>query len=176
MAEDIVAMTAKALQNAKKRPAPAGTNTKETSEAKKKPKTDGPKFLHYVKKNKSAGGGDHVVGDTRTHNDTTYYFCDCPNHKNNIRWHTWPATECRTRLNWLKKQNKNAIAGNATDERATLDGFDSSEHSPPPTDADTPTVPALPLDDPKALLAHALTLQMDTVSKDTIADLLSSLE
>ena len=37
-----------------------------------------------------------------------FYFCDCPNHRNNVQWHTFEAEECRTRKRWLStKENDN---------------------------------------------------------------------
>ena len=174
VAEDIIAMTAKAIQNAKKRPAQG--NQKESNKKKKPAAPALPKFAKWTNKEASEGGDPYVVGDTRTHNNTTWYFCDCPMHRDKVHWHTWPAEECKTRARWLKKQQAGA-KDKAIANNAEVPGHETAEHATDtPTDVtDDATPPGANFDDPKALLAHALTLKMDDVSKDTIADLISSL-
>jgi hypothetical protein len=45
------------------------------------------------------------VGDSKSWNDLTWYFCDCPNHCDRVKWHTHPADTCRTHQRWLEGKN-----------------------------------------------------------------------
>ena len=57
----------------------------------------------------------YKVGDTKTHNNETYHFCDCPNHKGGVHWHKFKAEECRTRKKWLADKGNNSGPKNNID-------------------------------------------------------------
>jgi hypothetical protein len=147
--EDIVAM----MSTVKRKYPPAKPDAK----VKKEPKTnDDPKiklppFVKHFKSSTGSDGQKFKVGDKKTWNNSTWYFCDCPNHRDKVKWHTHEATECRTRKKWLEKENE---------PRANLaadDDDDASVGTEP--EADAPT--ADPGNDLTAMLANALTLAQD---------------
>ena len=85
--EDIVAMFS---QGSKKRKFDASN---EGSPPVKLPVPELPPFAtHFQDKD----GKKYKVGDSKTFNEKTFYFCDCPFHQNKVKWHTHTAQKCRT--------------------------------------------------------------------------------
>lgn len=91
-------------------------------------------------------------------------------HRTRIKWHTFPATECRLRSAWVAEgfpangpSTGAARAAAATDD-ATADTADSSLTEPATSD------------DVTALLASAMSLASDNnVAKDLIAEALNAI-
>jgi hypothetical protein len=108
-----------------------------------------PPFVKHFKSSTGSDGQKFKVGSKKIWNNSTWYFCDCPNHRDKVKWHTHDeATECRTRKQWLEKENE-PRANLAADDDA-----DDSVGTEP--EADTPTVG--PGNNLTAMLANALTL------------------
>lgn len=116
---------------------------------------------HYKDKN----GKLYKVGDSKTVDKKTWYFCDCPRHRDKIKWHTFPADECRTRAKWIADGSPSPFT-KAKPEAMIGDG-DETESTAASTITDESDI--------TSLLASALNLVGDNdVVKDLIADALNS--
>ena len=130
--EDIVAMMA----TSRKRKSPP-SNDFDPEKTTKSQKKDGPPFVSHYQDSK---GSKYKVGDKKEFDGRTYFFCDCPFHRNRLRWHTHPADTCRTRARWLKKKEEGTIevkdepSANVSEENAA---YNASAVSDSETSADT---------------------------------------
>lgn len=91
--EDVIAM----LAVAKKPPAAKRTKGPDASPVEDnatKPKL--PPFARHFKASPAEDAPKFQVGDTKVFEGDTWYFCDA-RHRNNLRWHKFPASECRQR-------------------------------------------------------------------------------
>lgn len=169
--EDIVAMVSAGVIKRKRAPTPEPSKGRPSGSSEARDKKL-PPFAKHFKSSNDTNATPYKVGDTKSWNNETWYFCDCPLHRNRLKWHTHAADTCRTRLNWIAtgRPSGPGIANPAeivdTDDASTAP---SSLTSPAPTV--TPPVSA----DITALLASALTLVGDNdLVKDLIADALNA--
>ena len=102
-----------------------------------------PPFARHFKSSPAPDAPKFVVGDSKPFNGTTWFFCDCPNHRNKVKWHTFPHTECRQRQRWLET---NPPPSANLSELSTISN---------------PTHPSLPPNHLTTLLADALHLAND---------------
>lgn len=84
------------------------------------PKTKStPPFLKHW----NTDGTRHKVGDTKQYNGQTYHFCDYPDHRAGIKWHTHTAEDCKLRKKWIDagkpKANNSATPPSAVAHVAT---------------------------------------------------------
>jgi len=96
--EDIAAMMA---VNATKRKKQDDYNEK-NSKKDRKEKDPPPLLTHF----KDSNGVKYKLGDTNIFNGVAFYFCDCPIHRNCLKWHTHSPKDCWARNHWLKKEGK----------------------------------------------------------------------
>lgn len=167
--EDIVALVAK------KHAAKATATTAAAGDAKRVRTSNppNPPFHRHFKVSMDPGAATYKIGDTKVWNDETWYYCDYPNHRNRSRWHTHSAAACRTRTAWLaEKKNKPAANAADVDAPATTVPAAAGSSSSSSTSS-TLTTSVSP--DLTALLATALGLASDSVTKDIIAEALNSL-
>ena len=166
--EDIVSMLA-----LKHKPSKRRTSNDDDLHDKKFVKREPPPFVtHY----KSSEGVKYVVGSKLTHNDTTFYFCDCPLHCNKLKWHTHHPDQCRLRKRWLK-DNDSAPPSTTTTALANLaeEHNDNDDTIPQPIDNSSPSSPNSSHSDVQALLASAINLATyNEVVRDLICDALNA--
>ena len=98
--DDIVAM----VTATKPKKAPSKKAASSSAGDSKPSSRKRPPFLRHYKSSPGDDGTPYVVGDSKTWNNSTWYFCDCPNHRDRIKWHTFPASECNVRRRWLEGQ------------------------------------------------------------------------
>ena len=157
--EDIIAMMAKAKTDSAKlssRPVRRQTNPSgppSVVAANGKP----PPFLTYTKTSNRSDAQPHKVGDTRTWNNETWYYCDAP-HRDNHHWHKHAIPACVTRKKWLERDGNEqststptANVGEAIDSSSTVTTSDKS----------TLTSASIDSKDATALLCAALTARPD---------------
>jgi hypothetical protein len=112
--ENIVAMVA-AVKRKAPTPAPAAARAKPTPRPSA-PDAKGhkqPPFLRHFKSSTSSGSVTYKVGNTKPFYGATWYFCDCPNHRDRIKWHTHAAADCCTHINWLSNKTSGPPIANA---------------------------------------------------------------
>jgi hypothetical protein len=164
--EDIVAMMAatkrKFLPGA---PPEKGKPTSSTTANDDRKKFKQPPFVKHYKSSVADGDKAFKVGDTKVWNKETWHFCDCPNHRDRIKWHTHSTADCRTHRNWIEKGSPPVISNpaindsNADDEEAPFEEEDS-----------------LLTDDITTLLANTLSLAGDhTVASELIANAMDAI-
>lgn len=51
--------------------------------------------MKYYKSSNAVGSVQYKIGDTKVWKGTTYHYCDA-NHRWKAKWHTHPASKCRT--------------------------------------------------------------------------------
>ena len=123
-------------------------------------------FIKHTHEMKNGTKTNYKLGDKKDFTGKTFYFCDCPNHKNNAHWHPHPHNECRTRQRWLKKTSNKSVEANLVEREDTID-TDEPEVADP-IQSDNQGI--------QALLASALNMvQDDHVVRDAICDALNSL-
>ena len=162
---------------------------------KKKPKSapkdtdsDRPGFVRNTYYYKDGNKIQYKVGDTKKVQSTVWHFCDCPNHRGKVHWHTFPADQCRTRNRWIKRQ------GNATANLANgggQDDFNDHDDGKQEEDPEASETASGTADESvnssitggsgassmnvQALLASALNLTQDNhVLRDAIADAINA--
>ena len=72
------------------------------------PKGKFPPFLHHFKASAANDAVVYKVGNTKEYDSATWYFCDCTTHRDRIKWHKLPATDCCTRKKWLANSGSDA--------------------------------------------------------------------
>ena len=191
--EDIVAMFAKRTDNKRKNDDLDDDQKFGSKKPKFEPRgsnSDQPAFVKNTYYYKDGNKNNFKVGDTKNVKGTTWYFCDCTNHREQIHWHTFTAEQCRTRKRWLKRQNKiNANLANGGDDKDP--GNDATENQ---NQEETPGIDETSTSncdesrtssitsgsgslgsDVQALLASALNMTQDNhVLRDAIADAINA--
>ena len=173
--EDIVAMVIDSKR--KRAPNKPETNTTKTkssdSDAEPRKKV---KFPPFVKFFKSSSGDDAVkfkIGDSKVWNGETWYFCDCPNHREKHKWHPHKPEDCRTRKKW--KENADVPIGNLGDATDTAGDHKKDNDTVP----DTSTVSTIGTGSTNSLhvmLANALAVSQDNpIANELIADALNAI-
>ena len=167
--DDIVAMVTRKAQKKRK------TSDDVTPPAKKTKTVGLPPFVRHYKSVTNGVETKYKVGDTKVWKDTTYYFCDCPNHRNRVKWHKFKPEDCKTRQRWLENKKKKikteaheGVVGdnNADDEKTDGDSdHDDDDGEPSPSEETDPTV----------LLASALNLLSNNpLARDLVADAINA--
>ena len=135
-----------------------------------------PSFIKHYKHKVDGEDVNYKVGDVKTYNNEKWYFCDCPNHRDRIKWHSHTADDCRTRSRWLKQKKVKAEANLAEDE-PTEDETGPSDISDENEDStSTGTANLSTGDNVEALLATCMNLTQDNPSvRDAIVHALSQL-
>ena len=170
--EDIVAMMA-STKRKRNNDSSTSDNKNETTERKPKERKL-PPFAKFTKVNNTSDSPLFKVGDTKVWNNQTWYFCDCPNHRDNIHWHTHPTATCRTRHRWLKAQAKESKSkANANVAEEPPNEGEQQEQNEPTMDVNTQENGNNVI----GLLAAALTMVGDNeIAKDLIADALNAMK
>jgi hypothetical protein len=164
--EDIVAMFTAAKR--KRLPTSAPTDVK-PKDANDKPFSKKlPPFAKHFKANNDPDSQKFKVGDSKLWNDLTWYFCDCPTHRDKLKWHTHTAETCRTRQNWLENKG-----GRPAGRPAANPGIaDDADDDPTANVADAPDIGH----DITTLLANAMNLTGDNnAAKELIAEALNAI-
>ena len=104
LAEDVVAMLANSAAAAPKTRPSFSRNSTTTAGPPSAPviKPVLPPFARHFKASSAPDAAKFQVGDSKPFDGATWYFCDCPTHRNKVKWHTFPHTECRQRQRWLE--------------------------------------------------------------------------
>ena len=154
-------------------------NKDEPKEKEKLKKTLPPWITHFQHTSNGVAK-KYKVGDTKVWQEDTRHYCDCPNHKDKVRWHTHPAKSCRTRKRWLEAQknkisvNKGIVGDEQDDEENGEDKQDAQEDQDEKQPSPSPT--AAPTSDVTTLLASALNplMQDNTIARDLVADAINA--
>ena len=86
-----------------------------------------PPFIKHFKSSTGTDAKEYKVGDEKQWGGKTWYFCDCPKHRDKMKWHTFPVDQCRTRKRWLEeKKNNNEATGAIADGEGTINTDKSS--------------------------------------------------
>ena len=64
-----------------------------------------PSFMRHFKATNASDATIFKVGYSKGWKGETWYFCDCTNHRDHIKWHPHPDPECRTCQKWLNDKN-----------------------------------------------------------------------
>ena len=158
---------------------PAAKPDAATDDSNKRNRSDKfPPFVKHFRTSNAADAAPYKLGDSKTWQGDTWYFCDCPTHRDRHKWHTHSHDTCRTRIRWLENKGKQPAAANVVDVTPPV-----PPASVPPSDASASALsssamsvsnhPAKP--DLSALLASALSMANDSMTKDFIADALNSI-
>jgi hypothetical protein len=169
--EDIVAMVA-ATKRKKPFP-PSDDSSKPAADSEKKV----PPFVKHFKSGTSDDATAFKVGNKKEWNGASWYFCDCPTHKDRHKWHTHTHEQCRTRKKWLAdggNLRSPPVAQVATDTASeggtqlTAPTAASSTHKGSSSSVNTADI--------TAMLAAALSLAgNNSAAKDAIADALNAI-
>lgn len=126
-----------------------------------------PPFIKHFKHKVNGNDVKDKVGDTKQWKGDTWHFCDCTNHRDRIKWHTHPATDCRTRKRWLKQKKikPEAQANLGRDEQEDQDITSESDNDETYVVVDNNNIQAL-------LAACMNSVQDNPLARDTIADAL----
>lgn len=54
----------------------------------------------------------YKLGDTKELNKKKFYFCDCLDHRNRLKWHTHRPEDCHTGIVWIVKGSSNDTFSN----------------------------------------------------------------
>jgi hypothetical protein len=167
--DDIVAqVVAKRKAPPAKAAAATGSSSSDSDEPDAKKKL--PPFIRHWKASKELDSTKYKLGDTKFWSGETWHFCDCPNHQNQVKWHTYAPSACDICTAWLAK-NPNKNSANAAD-------IPSSVVAAPPSSGNTSTssVTSAPSNDIAGYLAAALALAgSDSVAYDCITKALAAL-
>ena len=169
--EDIIAMMA---PTAKRKRTTTSEKQKDTQQTTSTTERKLPPFAKFTKVTNTPDATLFKVGDSKTWNNQTWHYCDCPNHRDGIHWHTHAAEACRTRARWLKSKEKEAkpVANVAEEQSTTIETQDND-----PQQLTTDNKPTNDSTDIMALLAAALNMTGDNeIAKDLIADALNAIK
>ena len=122
LTDDIVAMMAE--NKYKQPPNKAKTPAKKQEKDDQEPDTSKalPPFVRHYKRPTMEGEAPYVVGDVKQFKGATWNFCDCPNHRDEHKWHIHTAADCKTRQKWLSTNNRgDATAATGTETPAAAD-------------------------------------------------------
>ena len=84
-----------AEKNQKHKPV-ANLSTYDESDADTKKQVKLHPSVHHFKQKIDTDSPKYKVDDSIIWNSVTYYFCDCPTHKNKLEWDTKIVETCRT--------------------------------------------------------------------------------
>ena len=106
-----------------------------------------PPSVRHFKAMTASDAATFKVGDTKEWKGDTWYFCDCPNHCNRIKWHSHPAPECRTRQKWFNDKYGSAPTAAIADSEkiATVTDFTDTSTSLDSSDITSLLAPAISL-------------------------------
>ena len=165
--EDIVAMITKKARMSTKR-----KTNEDPPPPQKKVNPGLPPFVRHYKSTVNGVDTKYKVGDTKVWKDVTYYYCDCPNHRNRIKWHKFKPEDCKVRTRWL--ENKKKKVKTEANEGIVNDNDADDEHDVK-EDEDEPVSDFSSSSDPVVLLASALNLLSDNpIARDLVADALNA--
>ena len=160
--QDIVAMVATLK---KKTPTKVKATDPDSVEKGPPGKSKMPPFVRHFK---SKSGDLYKVGDSKPFGDKTWYYCDCPRHRNRLKWHTFPAADCRTRAKWIAD-------GSPTNPLRGLLAASDNDDSTPSTITDDSTASDSSTD-VTALLSSTLSLTNgNEFAHELIADALNAI-
>ena len=172
--EDIVAMMATNSSKRKRSNDTANTEAKNDNNERKTKERKLPPFVKFTKVNNTPDSPLFKVGDTKVWNNQVWHYCDCPNHRDNIHWHTHPANTCRTRARWLKAQPKDEkpkANANVAEEHVEEEQQQEKESQGEDTSTQPNETNVI------GLLAAALSMVGDNdIAKDFIADALNAIK
>ena len=117
----------------------------------------------------------YKIGDSKTFNDEVWYFCDCPNHRDGARWHTFKPEDCRTRKRWLanKEQEDVANVGEGVSDAEEPEADSNKVKRERSSNDSPPTGP----EDLTALLANAMNMVGgNEVLRDILADAITQVD
>lgn len=167
--EDIVAMLATRVKKPSAPSKEASKDSPKPADDKNKTKTEDKNFPPFVKHYKSGtdpAAVKYKLGDTKDWKGTTYYFCDCPKHRERHKWHPHKAEECNTRKLWLEQGGTPFTGDSPSTPNANL------ADSGPPADTDVPP----PATDATAMLATIMnSLSGNSEAQASIADAINSI-
>lgn len=168
--EDVVAMFAAKSKSTNKRAKSPPDDSPEPKKAKMPP------FIRHYKVAKDPASAKYKVGDSKTFDNTTWYFCDCPTHRDRIKWHTFPAETCRGRKKWLSEGGSSSAPPVAQVGDANGVQDDGTDTTLTDSNAGSSGSSNVDAGDVTALLANALALTTDNSSAhDLIADALNAI-
>jgi hypothetical protein len=171
--DDIIAqVVAKRKAPPAKAAAATGSSSSESDEPDAKKKL--PPFIRHWKASKEPDSTKYKLGDTKVWSGETWHFCDCPNHCNQVKWHTYAPSACGIRTAWLAK-NPNKSSANAANIPSSIVAAPASV---PPSSGNTSTSSATsaPSNDIAGYLAAALALAgSNSVTYDCITEALAAL-
>ena len=184
--EDIVAMLASAK---KRKTAPSSSSASDGGSSSAGDSKSYLPFVKHFKKSAAADAEPYHIGDTKTWNGETWHCCDCPTHRNHLKWHPHPPESCRTRQRWLANRDSTSAAPRAHPAVAPSPGVPpvlDGAHSVAPSALTEPTgatssdsaatPPSAAPSDVTSLLASALNLTGDNaLARDAIADAINAL-
>ena len=167
--EDIIAMLAH--KESAKRKRPSVPDDDDHSPPTHKFRRDPPPFLiHFQTSDKVK----YKVGDKKEHAGSIFYFCDCPLHRNKLKWHTHHPDKCRLRNKWIKEKATDTPSPDASAHILVENEAyeNTSTITDDTTDQSTTTTTG---SDVQALLASAMNLCGDNdVLRDSIADAINN--
>jgi len=167
--QDVVSMSAVATPVPPPASAPPNPNRRSYQGGAHRTPTELPPFARHFKASAEPGAARFVVGESKVHNGTTWYFCDAPHPNSRIRWHSYPATDCRTRTNWVANGSPRPPPPTAHPPVAALADDNTS------TTGSVSVMSSPPASDLTALLAQALALPDATdATRAYIADALNA--
>ena len=139
-------------------------------------KTTPPPFFCHFKSVLKGVTTIYKVGDSKVLNNNTYYFCNCPNHCNRIKWYKFPASDCKGCKHWLDNKNKKEIEANQADGENDADNKnDDQDNNDDVNDVNADVLDPSNTSDPTVLLVSILNLLQDNpVARDLVADVLNA--
>jgi len=159
----------------KPQPKPKIRDDDDAGNATKFIRREPPPFVTHFK---SSEGVKYTIGSTLVHDGNTFYFCDCPLHRNKLKWHTHHPDKCRIRNRWLKEKDTKSPATDATASSnisVENDAYDDTSPSADDTSASSSANSNQSNPGIQALLASAMNLVIDNdVAKDFICETLNA--
>jgi len=141
---------------------------------KKTPKRDPPPFVTHLK---SSEGTNYKIGDTLDHDGATFHYCDCPLHRNKLKWHSHHPDQYRIRNRWLKEKVFPPTTSVVNDATARITEENQAYNTSNSQDYDASSTTSTPplTQDVQVLLANAMNLVTDNdVAKDFICDAINA--
>jgi len=135
--------------------------------------------IPFITHFQDSAGVKHKLGDSKEFNSRTFFFFDCPGHRNCLNWHTHTHEKCRTRIKCLERQG---TSSDSTGGAATHLVTDPSSDDSTATTTNTPSVTltatsSLTDETPsvQALLASAMNMVPDNEAvRDMIAEVINA--
>lgn len=168
--DDVVAMMAAAKKNT---PRTTGDSKSTSSDASGgKSKFPIPPFAHHFKSSGAPDAVKYKFGDTKEHKGHMYHFCECPTHRDRIKWHPFPAVECKSCIKWLESRGANRNPAPAANVGEVPD---DAIPAPAPANDDVSVASTVSnLTAVTSALATALASASDDATRDLNAEALSA--